>query len=98
MSDQFDPNLPVPEPFVKGKYSLKKAGRTVGVTGTSITGFTIAGNYLAPMVLAYAERFKIPIPVEVSIGVMAGLIAGLLAWAYDVARYRGLLDWTKRSE
>lgn len=95
MSDQFDPNNPA---FVKGPYSKGKAAKvTGGVTG-GITGFTIAANYIAPMIMTYAERWDIPFPKELTVGVMAGILAGSLAFWYDVARYRGWLDWMKRSD
>ena len=96
MSDQFDPN--VPASFTKGPYSKAKAAKVTGAVTGGITGFTIAGNYLAPMVLSYAERWNVPVPAELSTGVLAGVLAGLLAFFYDIARYRGLLDWMKRGE
>lgn len=94
MSDQFDPREP---PFIKGKFSAKKSAKLTGATTGGITGFTIAANYLAPMVIEYMNRWEVPIPAELSVGIMAGGIAGALAFAFDVARFRGWLDWTKRS-
>ena len=95
MSDQFDPNAPT---FVKGPYSKAKAVRvTAGTTG-GITGFTIAANYIAPMIMVYADRWHIPVPPELTVGVMAGVLAGALAFVYDIARYRGWLDWAKRGD
>ena len=95
MSAPFDPNSPA---FIKGPYSVKKSAKlTAGTTG-GITGFTIAANYIAPMIMTYAERWSVPIPEELTVGVMAGVLAGALAFWYDVARYRGWLDWMKRGD
>lgn len=95
MSENFDPNA---APFQKGPFSAKKSARlTAGTTG-GITGFTIAANYIAPMIMEYMSRWEVPIPPELSVGVMAGLLAGALAFAFDIARYHGLLDWAKRGE
>lgn len=98
MSDQFDPNAPVPGPFIKGPYSVSKSAKMTGAATGGITGFTIAANYIAPMVMAYMNRWNVPIPAELSVGIMAGIIAGALAFLYDVARYRGWLGWMKRGE
>jgi hypothetical protein len=70
------------------KYSVKKAATATGLTTTGVTGFTIAGSYVAPIVLAYADRFAVPIPPELTVGVLTGLIAGFLAFCYDAVRYR----------
>lgn len=88
MSDQFDPNA---APQVKGPFSVAKSAKITGGAAGGITGFTIAANYIAPLILEYAKRYNVPIPVEFSVGVVAGLIAGFIAFVYDIARFRG---WT----
>lgn len=66
MSDQFDPNVPVPEAFIKGPYSVVKGQKKALGAGAGAFGVFFFAGWLASVVLPWLIEKNIPIPVEIS--------------------------------
>ena len=86
MSNSVTPPLDS-EAFVPGGYSVKKGIAKTAKGGGAGFGLVVSANYLAPIVLDQMKRMGLPIPPELTVGVMAGgLVAGFVWW-YDYLKF-----------